>query len=136
MPEKTVLVADDAPPVRNVLKRNLVKKGFNVLTAGNGAEALSLARQHRPDLILLDLNMPETDGYEVLTELHKEGATEQIPVVVISAHGGEDEVRRAVGLGARDFIVKPFNLNSLLQKSFRLVYGSDEAPPVPPESGH
>ncbi|MBL4889139.1 MAG: response regulator [Candidatus Lindowbacteria bacterium] len=129
MAEKTILVADDQPAVRNVLRTNFKRQGFDVLTANDGASTIEQAKANIPDLILLDLMMPDKDGYEVLGELKADVATKSIPVMIITAHGGAEEVRKAMSQGAQDFVVKPFNLNSLLQKSFKLVYeDSEEAP--------
>jgi DNA-binding response OmpR family regulator len=88
-----ILVVDDEPAVRNLLAYNLSKAHYAVLTADNGRQALELARQEDPDLVLLDLMLPEVDGLDVCRELRR---TSQIPIIMITARG--EEIDRVVGL--------------------------------------
>jgi two-component system alkaline phosphatase synthesis response regulator PhoP len=109
----TILVVDDEPSVRNLLVYNLSKAQYRVLTAANGREALELARRSDPDLILLDLMLPEVDGLDVCRELRR---TSRVPVIMITALG--EEVDRVVGLelGADDYVCKPFSIRELLAR--------------------
>lgn len=116
-----VLVVDDQTNVRNILEFNLKRRGFEILAAPDGLAALSLATNHVPQLILLDIMMPGIDGYQVLEKLRSTPKTAQIPVLIVSAKGTEDDILRALKLGARDYIVKPFNLELLMQKVFKLI---------------
>ena len=108
-----ILVVDDEPSVTNLIAYNLRKAHYEVLTASNGREALHLARQAAPDLILLDLMIPEIDGLDVCRELRK---TSDVPVIMITARG--EEADRVVGLelGADDYICKPFSMRELLAR--------------------
>jgi len=113
MPE-TVLVVDDEPSIRDVLTYNLVKAGFQVLTARDGNEALALARKNKPDLIILDLMLPGVDGFDVCRTLRKES---QIPIIMLTAR--DEEIDRVVGLelGADDYVVKPFSVRELTARA-------------------
>lgn len=108
-----ILVVDDEQAVLDLLVYNLSRAHYEVLTAANGRQALELARQAEPDLILLDLMLPEIDGLDVCRELRR---TSQVPVVMITARG--EEVDRVVGLelGADDYIVKPFSVREVVAR--------------------
>jgi CheY-like chemotaxis protein len=88
--DKTVLVVDDEPTVREYLAQVLRDAGFNVLTAGDGEEALAIIRRHPPDFISLDLVMPRMSGHKLLYELRKDKALSRIPVVVVTAHAQDE----------------------------------------------
>lgn len=108
-----ILVVDDEPAVTDLLAYNLRKALYDVLIATNGADALRLAREASPDLILLDLMIPEVDGLDVCRELRK---TSGVPIIMITARG--EEVDRVVGLelGADDYVCKPFSVRELLAR--------------------
>lgn len=108
-----ILVVDDEQAVLDLLVYNLRKAHYEVLTANNGRQALDLARQVEPDLILLDLMLPEVDGLDVCRELRH---TSQVPIIMITARG--EEVDRVVGLelGADDYLCKPFSLRELMAR--------------------
>ena len=104
-----ILVVDDNAANRDVLERRLVREGHQVITAGNGMSALGLALAHDFDLILLDLIMPEMNGFEVLRRLKAAEHTCHIPVIVISALDELDSVVRCIEAGAEDYLTKPFD---------------------------
>jgi two-component system alkaline phosphatase synthesis response regulator PhoP len=108
-----ILVVDDEQAVLDLLVYNLRKAHYDVLTAVDGSQALQLARQAEPDLILLDLMLPEVDGLDVCRELRH---TSKVPIIMITARG--DEVDRVVGLelGADDYICKPFSVRELMAR--------------------
>jgi DNA-binding response OmpR family regulator len=108
-----ILVVDDEPAVTDLLAYNLRKANYEALVAADGAEALRLARQAAPDLILLDIMLPKLDGLDVCRELRKNSS---IPIIMISARG--EEIDRVVGLelGADDYLVKPFSMRELLAR--------------------
>ena len=108
-----ILIVDDEPAVTELLAYNLRKAHFDVLTAADGREALRLAREFQPDLILLDLMIPEVDGLDVCRELRK---TSAVPIIMITARG--DETDRVVGLelGADDYVCKPFSVRELMAR--------------------
>ena len=114
MTKSTILVVEDDTDILQLVAHNLKAAGFDVLTAQDGYEALSLARNHLPDLIVLDLMLPGLDGLEVCKELKRGSATQNIPVLMLTARG--EEVDRIVGLelGADDYVVKPFSPRELI----------------------
>lgn len=103
-----VLVVDDSLMNRTLLRVHLTEMGHQVEEAGNGIEALTQIYAHSFDLVLLDLNMPEMDGHQVLQELRSEGLLNSLPVVVISSHEEIDIVANCIELGAEDYLNKPF----------------------------
>jgi DNA-binding response OmpR family regulator len=109
----TILIVDDEPAVTDLLAYNLRKAHYEVLVAADGDEALRLARQSQPDLILLDLMIPGLDGLDVCRELRK---TSDVPIIMITARG--EEVDRVVGLelGADDYVCKPFSVRELMAR--------------------
>ena len=108
-----ILVVDDEPAVLDLLVYNLSKAHYAVLTASNGRQALDLAHQAQPDLILLDLMLPEVDGLDVCRELRR---ASKVPIIMVTARG--EEVDRVVGLelGADDYICKPFSMRELMAR--------------------
>jgi DNA-binding response OmpR family regulator len=108
-----ILVVDDEQAVVDLLVYNLSKAHYDVLTAANGRLALDLARQKEPDLILLDLMLPEIDGLDVCRELRR---TSKVPIIMITAR--DEEVDRVVGLelGADDYVCKPFSMRELMAR--------------------
>lgn len=112
MPQ-TILVVDDEPAVTDLLAYNLRKANYAVLTAADGRQALDLARQSSPDLILLDLMLPGIEGLEVCRELRK---SSDVPIIMVTALG--EEIDRVVGLelGADDYIAKPFSVREVLAR--------------------
>ncbi len=111
--QNTILVVDDEQSVTDLLRYNLQKAGYNVLTAADGREALHLAQGSHPDLILLDVMIPQIDGLDVCREIRK---TSDVPVIMITARG--EEVDRVVGLelGADDYVCKPFSVRELMAR--------------------
>ncbi len=112
MPE-TILVVEDEPALRDTLTYNLKKDGFTVEAVGDGRSALEAARRLKPDLIVLDLMLPEIDGFEVCRILRKEMIT---PILMLTAR--DDEIDRVVGLevGADDYLTKPFSMRELMAR--------------------
>ncbi len=106
----TILVVDDEIAVRRILKTRLSMIGYNIVTAGDGDEALEIFRQERPDLVVLDIMMPKRDGYYVCQEIRREADT---PIIMLTALG--DVADRITGLrfGADDYLVKPFSPKEL-----------------------
>jgi CheY-like chemotaxis protein len=108
MMAKRVLVADDDPAMVELLREFLLAKGYEVITAGDGAEALQKVKEERPHLILLDIQMPKMDGLEVLRQLRQIDPT--VSVIMITGVNEEAIGRQAMALGAFDYIVKPLDL--------------------------
>lgn len=112
MPE-TILVVEDEPALRDTLSYNLKKNGFTVEVVGDGRAAIDSARKLKPDLIVLDLMLPEIDGFEVCRILRREMTT---PILMLTAR--DDEIDRVVGLevGADDYLTKPFSMRELMAR--------------------
>jgi CheY-like chemotaxis protein len=103
---KQILIIEDTDFYQRVYQHRLLQAGFSVLVAKNGIEGLKMIAQNRPDLIILDLVMEGMDGYKVLHILKGDVELKEIPVVVLSAKGGTQEVEKAIAMGATDFLVK------------------------------
>jgi two-component system phosphate regulon response regulator PhoB len=114
MEKSTILVVEDEMDILQLVDHNLKLADFHVLTAQDGYEALSLAKKHLPQLVILDLMLPGLDGFEVCKELKRSPTTKNIPVLMLTARG--EEVDRIVGLelGADDYVVKPFSPRELV----------------------
>jgi len=113
---KTVLVAEDEPDIRGLVVFSLEYAGLRVLQALNGEEAVEKAEEEQPDLILLDVRMPKMDGYDACRELKSQDSTKHIPVIFLSARGQEAEIKRGLGLGAVEYILKPFAPDELYRR--------------------
>ena len=111
--ETTILVVDDKASVRTVVRDYLTEEGFRVVTAENGRMALYVARHEKPDLILLDIMMPEMGGYEFLRAYRKERNT---PVILLTARLEESDKVLGLELGADDYVTKPFGIRELVAR--------------------
>ncbi len=109
----TVLVVDDKASVRQLVKEYLTEQGFRVATANDGQNALFVARREKPDLILLDLMMPNMDGYDFLRAYRRE---QQTPIIIITAREEETDAVLGLELGADDYVIKPFRMRELLAR--------------------
>lgn len=116
----TILIAEDYDDNRELLRLILHGAGYEVREAKNGHECLVLARQHPPDLIMVDLSMPELDGWGVFQELKADPLTAQIPCVAVTAHVASEE-QRVMDCGFSAFVGKPFRTEDLLAMVQRLV---------------
>lgn len=112
-PEPLILLVEDEPQMRRFLRVSLEGSGYRYLEAGTGQEGLTLAAQHRPDAILLDLGLPDMDGLQVVARLRE---WSQTPVIVISARGQETDKVDALDAGADDYLTKPFGTRELLAR--------------------
>jgi two-component system alkaline phosphatase synthesis response regulator PhoP len=119
---RKILVVDDEPSIVRPLMFILRKEGYEVITASNGEEGLSIARTERPDLIFLDVMMPKKTGYEVCQELKKDPDLKHIYVIILTARGGEMNEEEKKHVGANEYMSKPFSpirvvdrVNAILQ---------------------
>jgi CheY-like chemotaxis protein len=108
-----VLLVDDEDQLRRVMRDLLERHGYTVVEARDGAEALDEVDRHGPDIVILDLNLPGVDGYSVLSQLRSRSSTRQLPIIVLTAKGDEDNEVRVLELGADDFLTKPFRAKAL-----------------------
>jgi DNA-binding response OmpR family regulator len=116
MPKRKILVVDDEADILHFLELILRERGYEVETATGGAAALTAARDRQPDLVLLDIMMPQMDGWEVLKLLRIDPQTAGIPVAMISARTDPKDRMQGLQEGALDYICKPFSLDELLAK--------------------
>ncbi|MCG3120406.1 MAG: Transcriptional regulatory protein WalR [bacterium] len=112
---KRILLVDDEQDILDLLKYNLEAEGYETLTAANGLQALELA-QSCPDLIILDVMLPGKDGWEVIRQLRQTESTKHIPVIFLTAKGGEVDEVVGLELGADDYIIKPISIRKLLAR--------------------
>ncbi len=112
---RTIMVVDDHPDLVEILRITLESKGFNVRCAYSGEELLAALEKEKPDLILLDIMMPQMDGLEVLTRLRENSDTASIPVIFLTAKVLDEDVIRGYKMGAEYYITKPFDNTQLLQ---------------------
>jgi DNA-binding response OmpR family regulator len=112
----TILIAEDERDIRDLITFTLRFAGHEVITAVNGVEAVNLAKEAHPDLILMDVRMPKMTGYEACKALKSEPNTENIPVAFLSAKGQEAEVQTGIEAGAVEYILKPFSPDQLTER--------------------
>jgi PAS domain S-box-containing protein len=119
---RQVLVVDDDRDIVGWLRTSLTNSGFNVHGAYNGREALALVREVSPDLILLDVKMPDMDGYEVIRKLRQEQATRDIPVIIITGSSVDDDYEQVeiLGMGVKHLLTKPFTIETLVEEIKRV----------------
>ncbi len=112
--EKMVLVVDDEPHIVRLVEVNLQRAGYQVITASSGAEALEKISDEKPDLVTLDILMPEMDGFEVLRSIRSHPSTEDLPVVILSQLARHEDVFKGWQEGCNSYVAKPFNPRELL----------------------
>lgn len=120
----TLLVIDDEPQIRKFLRISLSSQGYKVVEAGSGAEGLTQAALARPDLVVLDLGLPDMDGQQVLRELREWSA---VPVLVLSVRASEVQKVEALDNGANDYVTKPFGIQEFLARVRALLRQAPQA---------
>jgi len=127
MNTELILIVDDNPQIRHALRAVLVPRGFTILDARSGEEALELIRRERVDLILLDVNLPGISGFETCREIRR---ASQIPVIMLSVRASERDKVQAFDAGADDYVVKPFGAEELIARVRATMRraGSDDSP--------
>ncbi len=123
---KTILVVDDTESLRTLVKSYLSQEGFRVITAADGRQALFLARDEKPDLILLDLMMPEMGGYEFMRVYGREADT---PIIILTAKVEESDKVLGLELGADDYVTKPFGMRELTARVRAVLRRAGKTPP-------
>lgn len=124
--KKTIMVVDDNPDIITIVKTILEGRGFTVFSASSGLELLNMLPNHKPDLIILDIMMPEMDGLEVLTRLKGKTETSTIPVILLTAKVQYEDVLGGYKLGADYYITKPFTSTQLVN-GINLLLGEGKA---------
>lgn len=120
MPAK-ILSVDDSKAIRIIVTRSFRNYDCVVCEAANGEEGLAAAAREKPDLIILDITMPVMDGVTMLTKLKEDPLLKGIPVIMLTAESGRENVAHIARLGVRDYLVKPFKEDQLLEKAGRVV---------------
>ena len=121
----TILIVEDNEPSRDVLARRLERRGYGVVVAVDGQEAVAVARSARPDLILMDLGLPVMDGWEATRQLKGDLSTRHMPIIVLSAHAMTTDRELALAAGGDEFDTKPLRFPQLLEKiEFLLARGA------------
>ena len=111
-----IVIAEDEQMIRELIRFSLEKANYTVLAASNGREALDLILENDPDLIILDIRMPEMDGYEVMRALKGDSATQTIPVIFLTAKTQDADVLQGLDMGAVEYIKKPFSPRELVAR--------------------
>ena len=116
MPIKKILIVDDSPTDRFALMEFLVKQGFNVVTAEDGADGVNKSKSELPDLILMDVVMPGLNGFQATRAISRDADTRSIPIILCTSKSQETDKIWGMRQGARDYVVKPINKDELLAK--------------------
>ena len=123
---KKILICDDDPLLVDLVEYRLAARGFDIVVAKDGGEAMAKLAQDIPDAVVLDAMMPVLDGYEVLRRIRENPATAQVPVIMLTARRGEQDVLGALELGANDYMVKPFIPDELAARLTKLLESASE----------
>jgi CheY-like chemotaxis protein len=118
-----ILLVEDNPENRDMLSRRLIRRGYHISFAMDGAEAVRMTIRDLPDLVLMDLSLPVMDGWEATRRLKSDPATRSIPIIAVTAHAMVGDRERALEAGANDYDTKPVDLDRLLDKIVRLTPG-------------
>lgn len=130
MAKETILVVEDDPDIVELLEYSLEREGYTVLAASDGEKGLSEARRRKPALVLLDLMLPGLDGLSICRALKEDGATKDIPVMMLTAKGEESDVVVGLEFGADDYVRKPFSPRELIARIRAVMRRSQPAPAV------
>ncbi|MPR10026.1 response regulator [Microvirga tunisiensis] len=122
----TILLVEDNEMNRDMLSRRLMRKGYEVLIADDGATGLKTATEEKPDLILMDMSLPVIDGWEVTRRLKADPETRAVPVIALTAHALSTDREKAMAAGCDDYDTKPIELERLLEKIEHLLRGDPE----------
>lgn len=114
--EVTILVIDDDPTIRLLLRAGLSKQGFHVLEADGGRAGLAAFRARRPDLVLIDVSMPDMDGFQVALAMDAESTESRVPLVMLTASDDDETRRQALEAGACEVLAKPFQLLPMVER--------------------
>lgn len=122
-----ILLVEDNELNRDMLSRRLLRAGHEVTTAGDGQQALEQMREQRPDVVLLDMNLPIMDGWTTCTEVRKDEQLQHLPIIALTAHAMGEDRDRAMAAGCDDYATKPIDFPELLEKMQALVSAAKDA---------
>jgi len=128
MSKDTILLIEDEENIIELVKYNLEKEGYGVLSALKGEEGLELARKKKPDLLILDLMLPEIDGFEICKILKQNSQTAYLPIIILTAKGEEADKIVGLELGADDYVTKPFSPRELVARVKAILRRVQEKP--------
>lgn len=111
-----ILIVDDEDDILEFVSYNLRKEGYQVLTASNGNDAINVAKEQIPHLIILDIMMPGMDGYELLESLKKKDPSGEIPVIMLTARNNMKDKEKAISMGATDYLIKPIDIEDTINR--------------------
>ncbi|MFH1862328.1 MAG: response regulator [bacterium] len=111
-----LLIADDDPLIQDILKVKLERTGYRVDIAANGSRTLSSIAEDKPDLLILDIKMPELDGFEICRRLRADESTQLLPILILTAYGSVDYIVKGLEAGADDYVAKPFHFEEVLMR--------------------
>jgi phosphate regulon transcriptional regulator PhoB len=114
MGKEKIIIVEDETDIREVIEYNLKREGYETLVASNGEEALRIIARHSPDLVILDLMLPGLDGIDVCRKLKEDPLSRSVPVIMVTAKGEESDVVLGLGMGADDYVTKPFRPRELM----------------------
>lgn len=118
---KKVLIIDDEPEILSILSFRISNWGYDPVTAGSGKEGLEIAEEEIPDLVILDVMMPGMDGFETLKRLKQSDKTNTIPVMMITVANAKLDIERAISMGAKFYLTKPYDAQELKSKIIQLI---------------
>jgi DNA-binding response OmpR family regulator len=130
MKEGKILVVEDEAPIRKLIHFNLQRSNFDVIEADNGEDAIKLVKEEAPTLVILDIMLPDMDGFEICSKLRE--SHQELPIVIVSARGQDMEKIMALELGADDYVVKPFNPLELVARIRSVLRRTHQAVPKQP----
>ncbi len=117
MAKKNILIIEDDDFFRELLRKKISSEDFTVLEAVDGEKGIKLVKEKNPDLVLLDLLLPNVDGFEVLTQVKADSKVSSIPIIILSNLGQQEDIERALKLGAKDFLIKSqFDIDQVIEK--------------------
>jgi len=119
----TILLVEDNEMNRDMLERRLVKRGFSVNIAVNGVEGVEKAKSTKPDLILMDMSLPEKDGWQATHEIKQDAAVKHIPIIALTAHAMSGDREKAMNAGCDDYDTKPIEFDRLMGKINKFIPG-------------
>ncbi len=119
--DKKVLIIDDCDMTRRLLSYIVRANGYKIMSAANGFEALELMASNQIDLVITDLNMPQMDGLELTRNLRAGDAYREIPIIMVTTEGGDDNIKTGIAAGVSAYLVKPFSAQKLLYEMSKLI---------------